>query len=680
VESGGSTQQFRSLRAVSDPGLAELDLAQLLGELAARTCTALGGDECAIVLTDGSAYGSDRVDLHELARRAIEGAEVVTSVDGAAVPLLMRGSVQGAVASAARHLSDEDLEVLQLVASRAALAIEHASALGAERVARHRLEELQRVTDTALAHLDLGQLLDELLVRIRVILDTDTAAILLLDEATNELVARAARGLEEEVEAGVRIPVGGGFAGRIAQSRQPVILPDVDHADVLNPILREKGIKSMLGVPLLIEGHPIGVLHVGTLSYRTFTPDDVDLLQFVADRAALAIEHARAFDAERRARRHLEYVQTVTDAALTHLELDDLLDELLVRIRPILGADTAAILLLEESTNELVARAARGLEEEVEAGVRIPVGGGFAGRVAAERRPVILPDVDHAHVLNPILREKGIKTLLGVPLIVRDEVIGVLHVGTLAYHEFTADDVQLLQLVAERAALAIERARLHAAAINLDELQHNFVAIASHELRTPAASVYGALTTLRGRGDQLSDETKHQLSEVAWQESDRMRRLIEQLLDLSRVDSGRLRTSTQKVDVRQLLRHASGPRTDDIVLEAEEGLVAYVDPLILERVLSNLIANARAYGAPPIRLVAAAHEATLTLVVEDDGDGVPLEIVPRLFDRFVRGSEGHGTGLGLAIARAYTRSHGGDLRYARGTRGARFELVLPDAV
>jgi signal transduction histidine kinase len=680
VEPGGSTQQQRGLRAVADPGLAALDLAHLFDELAQRTCAALGGEECAIVLSDGSVFGSNQDALRRLALRAVESAEVVTSAEGAAVPMLSSGAVHGAAVAATKHLSDDDLEVLQLVASRAALAVEHASALGAERLARHRLEELQQITDAALAHLELDALLDELLLRIRSILRCDTAAILLLDEETNELVARAAHGIEEEVEAGVRVPVGRGFAGRVAETRQPVILPDVDHADVMNPILREKGIKSMLGVPLLIEGHPIGVLHVGSLTHRNFAVDDVDLLQFVADRAALAIEHARAFDAERRARRHLEYVQAVTDVALTHLELDDLLDELLLRIRSILGANTAAILLLDERTNELVARAARGLEEEVEAGVRIPVGGGFAGRVAAERSPVILPDVDHAHVLNPILREKGIKTLLGVPLIAREEVIGVLHVGTLVHHVFTNDDVQLLQLVAERAALAIERSRLHQAAVQFDELQRNFVAIASHELRTPATSVYGALTTLRGRREELSDEMRAQLFEIAWSEADRMRRLIENLLDLSRVDSGRIQKTTQQIAVRQLLEQAAGARSDDVVLETEDDLVAFLDPLMLERILSNLVRNARAYGRPPIRLSASARESTLTIVVEDDGKGVPMELVPRLFDRFVRGSEGHGTGLGLAIARAYTRSHGGDLRYARGKRGARFEIVLPDSV
>jgi GAF domain-containing protein/anti-sigma regulatory factor (Ser/Thr protein kinase) len=664
---------------VIDPGLAELDLEALLAELAARTCQTLDAERCTIVLADGAQYGADDERLHELARRSIELGALVTDAAGAAAPLAARTIVHGAIAVIGEHFSDGDLEVLQLVANRASVALEHARALDAERAARRRLEDLQSVTDAALAHLDLGDLLDELLIRIRGILGADTAAILLLDERSNELVARAARGLEEEVEAGVRIPVGLGFAGRVAAERRPILLPDVDHADVLNPILREKGIKTLLGVPLLIEGDPIGVLHVGTLTPRVFTDVEVDILQLVADRAALAIEHSRVFEAERSARLRLENVQAVTDAALGHLELDDLLDELLLRVRSILGADTAAVLLLDERSNELVARAARGLEEEVEAGVRIPVGGGFAGRVASERRPIILPDVDHADVLNPILREKGIKTLLGIPLIAGDDVIGVMHVGTLFHREFTEEDVQLLQLVAERAAIAIERARLHDEMVQLDELQRNFVAIASHELRTPAASVYGALTTLRARGDELPHDTRVQLSEVAWQEADRMRRLIEQLLDLSRLDSGKVRLELQEINVRDFLAALVGSLRD-VELKVDEALVARVDPLVLERVVVNLVANARTYGEPPVRLEGVTDGETLTLVIEDHGPGVPIELVPRLFDRFVRGREGHGSGLGLAIARAYTSALDGDLRYARAQRGARFEIVLPGAV
>jgi GAF domain-containing protein/anti-sigma regulatory factor (Ser/Thr protein kinase) len=327
-----------------------------------------------------------------------------------------------------------------------------------------RLEALQRVTDAALAYLSEEELLQELLLRVSEVLDVDTVAFLLVEG--DELHARAAKGIEEEVEQGVRIPVGRGFAGRIAAARRPIAILDIDHADVLNPILREKGIKSLLGVPLLVEGRVIGVLHVGSLVTREFTGDETELLQLAADRAALAIEYTRLFHHERAAReaaetasQRLETLQRVTDAALAYLSEEELLQELLLRVSDILDVDTVAILLVQG--DELHARAAKGIEEEVEQGVRIPVGRGFAGRIAKERRPIMILDVDHADVLNPILREKGIKSLLGVPLLVEGRVIGVLHVGSLVTREFTAGETELLQLAADRAALAIEQARLY---------------------------------------------------------------------------------------------------------------------------------------------------------------------------------------------------------------------------
>jgi signal transduction histidine kinase len=542
-----------------------------------------------------------------------------------------------------------------------------------------RLERLQAVTDAALAHLEVEELLQVLLPRIRDILGADTCAVLLLDEETNELVARAAVGIEEEVEAGVRIAMGGGFAGRVAAGKQPVVLDDIDEAELLNPILREKGIKSMVGVPLLVAGAVIGVLHVGTLQRREFDSDDVDLLQLAADRAAVAIEHARLFEAERHARRRIEHVQAVTDAALAHLELEELLDVLLPRIRDILVADTCAVLLLDRETNELVARAALGIEEEVVAGVRIPMGGGFAGRVAATKEPVIIDNLATYRVLNPILREKGIESMLGVPLLVGDDAIGVMHVGSLAPRRFTNDDVELLQLVAQRVAIAIERAKLHEQARQFDQLKLNFVAIASHELRTPATSIYGALTTLVQRLE-LPPETREELIQMAYQQSDRMRRLIEQLLDLSRLDARAIRVVPHPIVLSSVLAEivsGSVPQGLRADVDVPADLAAVADPLALERVLTNLLTNAVRHGAAPIRLSAVRKDANLRISVEDSGSGVPEELRDRLFDRFSRADSGVGSGLGLAIARAYAHAMGGELFYREGAPGARFELVIP---
>ncbi len=173
----------------------------------------------------------------------------------------------------------------------------------------------------------------------------------------------------------------------------------------------------------------------------------------------------------------LEDVQRVTEAALAYLDLDDLLDELLQRLREILRADTAAVLLVEDDGRTLTARAAKGLEEEVERGFHLPIGRGFAGRVAATRQPVIIADLDNSpvEVVNPLMREKGVRSLLGVPLIVEGRVVGVLHVGTLTPRDFQKGDVELLQLVADRVALSIERSRLVVQGQIAQTLQRSFL-------------------------------------------------------------------------------------------------------------------------------------------------------------------------------------------------------------
>ncbi len=155
-------------------------------------------------------------------------------------------------------------------------------------------------------------------------------------------------------------------------------------------------------------------------------------------------------------------VQRLTEAALAYLDLEDLLNELLGRVTEILRVDTAAVLLVEDDGRTLAARAAKGLEEEVERGFRLPIGRGFAGRVAATGAPVVIPDLENSPVtvVNQLMREKRVRSLLGVPLLVEGEVIGVLHVGSLTPREFGEADVELLRLVADRVALSIERSRL----------------------------------------------------------------------------------------------------------------------------------------------------------------------------------------------------------------------------
>ena len=234
--------------------------------------------------------------------------------------------------------------------------------------------------------------------------------------------------------------------------------------------------------------------------------------------------------------------------------------------------------------------------------MRIPIGRGFARSLAAGQ-PVFLPDVDHADVINPILRQKGIKSLLGVPLLVRGTAIGVLHVGSLAHRTFHARRHELLQLVAERVALAIERAQLHEELVALDQLKLNFVA----SPRTSCGRRRRRSTACSPRSlerDDLAEETRELLLRTGYAQSDRLRRLLEQLLDLSRLDAERVRSRAaagRAAERARRDRDAAVPAGNEVELDVPENLAAVIDPLILDRIVSNLVAERRPprHGADP---------------------------------------------------------------------------------
>jgi putative methionine-R-sulfoxide reductase with GAF domain len=161
--------------------------------------------------------------------------------------------------------------------------------MGEDRSSSIRLRVLDAVTDSKLKELDLDKLLEVLLSHIRELLAVDTATVLLADRSGAQLVARATSGLEEEVYQGVRVPVGKGFAGRVAQLREPVRIERVDESTVVNPLLWEHGLHVLLGVPMIAEGELTGVLHVGSTESRRFTDEEIGALQLFADRLAVAV-------------------------------------------------------------------------------------------------------------------------------------------------------------------------------------------------------------------------------------------------------------------------------------------------------------------------------------------------------------------------------------------------------
>src|SRR5581483_7779432 len=205
---------------------------------------------------------------------------------------------------------------------------ERAELLEREQRARRAAEEavesvrrLQTITEAALAHLELPDLLKVLVSRLQGLLDGDTIAILLRDEHEDEFVVRAAVGLEQEVVQKVRIPWGRGVAGRIASSPRPVAIEDLTAVEGFSDVLRNSGVVSLLGAPLIAEGRVIGVVHVGSRQPRQFAPEESDLLQYAADRIATAIQHAHLYHQQVVAARELE--QKGREVEQLNLELEE---------------------------------------------------------------------------------------------------------------------------------------------------------------------------------------------------------------------------------------------------------------------------------------------------------------------------------------------------------------------
>ena len=282
----------------------------------------------------------------------------------------------------------------------------------------------------------------------------------------------------------------------------------------------------------------------------------------------------------------------------------------------------------------------------------------------------------------------------GGDLLHLDVPSGSLVVWTSPYAPFFGtEELQLLRTLGALTGLALDRSRLFArerearrALERADEIKTNFVALAAHELRTPAATIAGIVETIHERGDALPDHQRALLQNALRQQSAQMRLLVDQLLDLSRLDAEAVPIHPEPTRVgerlEQLVTSTAGDRSPDVRIDVPPELEARVDPNAFDRIVSNLVANALRYGEAPVTVTAEQRDHHFRLVVEDRGSGVPPEFVPDLFERFTRSSNARnrasGTGLGLAIARSYAHAHGGDLLYERAEpHGARFQLVLP---
>jgi PAS domain S-box-containing protein len=617
---------------------------------------------------------------------------------------------------------NEDREFIVALARLSAQALERARLYEAEQEARRKAEDanlivsrLQAVTEAALTHLSLDDLLKELLDRIEEMLDVQTVAVLLLEPDGQSLELRAVTGRPTGSHARFRVAIGDGFAGTIAATRQPLLVNDAAQITGLSEEVRSRA-KSLLGVPMIVEGRVTGVLHVGSSEGRPFTEDDARLLQLVADRAALAIDHIELYEAEQQARAEAEmaerkqsFLAEASAMLASSLDYETTLASLAELCVPYLG-DWCAIDVLSGDCLERVAvvhtdtekvEFARGLVERypLDASapdLRIMLNEGrslFHPRMTEALLAAVAHDEEHLE----ILRGMGVKSAMTIPLKARGRTLGVLSLAMAeSGRTYTRSDLSLAEDLAHRAALAVDNARLYSESQRVqeelrlaNEAKDEFLGLVSHELRTPITTIYGGARLMRSRGDNLDPDSRRGVLDDIEHESERLHRIVEDLLVLARVELGQ-EVITEPVLVQRVaertvaaLSRRKAGRQIDLEMSADLPPVR-ASSVYLEQILRNLVNNADKYSPSEEAIELRAHlEGDEVFVsVLDRGPGIPADELELIFERFYRSSgtakQAGGAGIGLTVCKRLLEAQSGRIwAEARDGGGLVISFSLP---
>jgi PAS domain S-box-containing protein len=424
----------------------------------------------------------------------------------------------------------------------------------------------------------------------------------------------------------------------------------------------------------------------------------------ITDRRHAETEREHLLARERVARAEAEHaansirrLQAVTDSTLGRFVLNDLLREMLGRVRELLETDSASVLLLAEDGQSLVVRAAIGSAEQA-LGVRVPIGEGISGSIAAQRTALIVEDVSKVEVVDPIILRTA-RSLIGAPLIAEGRLVGVIHADSAQPRHFTESDMRLLQLAADRIALAIEQTRLYEVeqrarrqAEESNRMKDEFLALVSHELRSPLSAMLGYARLLRfGRLD--AQRVKNAV-DVIERSGRAQTQLIDDLLDTARIISGKLRLEVGAVDLVAVIEGAVQtiyPAADAKNITIRTDLHSKVGQITgdaerLQQVVWNLLSNAVKFtpagGSVETRL--ERIDPHICITVSDTGKGISSDFLPYVFDRFrqadISSSRRYGgLGLGLALVKYLVELHGGTIEAmsAGEGKGATFKVLLP---
>jgi signal transduction histidine kinase len=603
------------------------------------------------------------------------------------------------------------LVALALIAWLSARSLERA--LQSLQRRNRELTLLNRANRSLSSSLDLDRVLATVLEEVRRLMNVAACSIWLIDPETDELVCRQATGPGREIVLGWRLLPHQGLARWSVDQDQSLIIADTWADERHYRGVDEKtgiSLRSLLTVPLRAQARVLGVLQVGDIQVNRFDAADLQLVESLAGSAAIAIEKAQLFEATRRQAEQLESLRQASLKLTSSLKLHSVLEVILQQALTLVEASDTHIFMYDGE--ELTFGAALWADGRQNQPYAEPRPHGLTYTVARSGERIVIPDVNH----HPLFQEwPWGGAIAGLPLRFGQRLVGVMTIAFEKPHTFDENELRVLELFADQATVAIQNAHLyqqvedHADELEarvaertrelreayeqlkeLDRLKSKFVSDVSHELRTPVANI-GLYLHLLENGEA---EKREQYVGVLKDQSNRLARLIQDILSLSRLDTGEREVALAPVDLNALIEPivaAGRPHAEvkDLALHfAPDPDLPSVQGSAdeLNQVITNLLSNAINYtpgGAVRVSTALDADREAVILLVEDTGIGIEPEDLPHIFERFYRGNEVGssnipGTGLGLSIAQEIVHRHGGRIEVkSRPGRGSTFRVNLP---
>ncbi|MBI4840001.1 MAG: GAF domain-containing protein [candidate division NC10 bacterium] len=572
-----------------------------------------------------------------------------------------------------------------------------------------RLRGILEIVRLANAETDLGALISLITQQACSLLEADRGSLYLLDKETGELYSSMALGLSGKT---IRLKLHQGVAGLVAAAGQSIILDDAySDARFYRSVDEATGYRTrqILCVPIKNRrGDVLGALELLNKRTGNFTPQDEELLSLLASQVGIALANAQLYEGLRTTLDRLSRLMKVGAAISSELDLDALLRIISQTTSHLLQAERSSVFLVDRARGELWSRVAEGLDRQE---IRIPLGAGIAGTVAATGAPVRISDAYTDPRFNPeVDKRTGYQTrnILCSPMRnARGQVIGVFQVLNKRGGDFSALDEQLLASLSSQAAVAVENARLHdevqrayAQLQALDKMKADFLNTISHELRTPLAPILGYTEILLSGGMGALPSSCLRGVQAIEESAKRLLALIENLLVFVRLDQGEMALQREPVDVSSLIgrvAEAFQPKVEEwkltLVREVADGLPPVMaDPQELTVALSHLVDNATKFTPAGGRVTVTARlvagdggTAAVEIAVQDTGIGVATEHLGKIFERFyqVDGSLTRhfgGMGIGLAVVKQILEAHGSRVMVeSEPGLGSTFRFALPAA-